>query len=214
VVYLDTGCLVKLYYPERESAAVTTAVVGEQIAFTALHELEMVTAMQLKVFRGEAKPEQVVAAMDAVQGDVGAGKLIESPTDWRSTFREAIRLAQTHAAVAGCRSLDTLHCALAKAVDPSMFLSSDARQIKLARAAGLRRFGNLNSLFESNTIFAEFGKITFDSPDFLDMTAQTGNMRRVKPTSEGSSSKASKVLGACGGRPVYRASNRQADRGS
>ena len=55
-----------------------------------------------------------------------------------------------------------------------MFLSSDARQIKLARAAGLRRFGNLNSLFESNTIFAELGKIMFDSPDFLDMTAQSG----------------------------------------
>jgi len=111
VVYLDTGCLVKLYYPERESAAVTAAVVGEQIAFTSLRELEIVTAMQLKVFRGEAKPEQVVAAMDAVRADIGAGKLVES--------------------------LDTLHCALAKGVNPSMFLSSDGRQIKLARAVGL-----------------------------------------------------------------------------
>jgi len=138
VVYLDTGCLVKLYYPERDSAAVTAAVVGERIAFTSLHELEIVTAMQLKVFRGEAKPEQVVAAMDAVHGDIGAGKLVESLTDWRSTFREATRLAQSHAAMAGCRSLDTLHCALAKAVNPSMFLSSDARRIKLARAVGLR----------------------------------------------------------------------------
>jgi hypothetical protein len=129
---------VKLYYPERESAAVTAAVIGERIAFTALHELEIITAMQLKVFRGEATPEQVVAAMGLVQGDVVAGKLVESPTDWRSTFREATRLAQTHAAVAGCCSLDTLHCALAKAVSPSIFLSSDARQIKLARAVGLR----------------------------------------------------------------------------
>jgi predicted nucleic acid-binding protein len=138
VVYLDTGCLVKLYYPERESAAVAAAVMGERIAFTALHELEMVTAMQLKVFRREAKAEQVVAAMGLVQGDVVAGKLVESPTDWRSTFREAVRLAQAHAAVTGCRSLDTLHCALAKVVSPSAFLSSDARQIQLARAAGLR----------------------------------------------------------------------------
>ena len=52
MVYLDTGCLVKLYYPERESAAVAAAVMGERIAFTALHELEIVTAMHLKVFRG------------------------------------------------------------------------------------------------------------------------------------------------------------------
>ncbi len=47
MVCLDTGCLVKLYYPERQSAAVAAAVAGEQIAFTALHELEIVTAMQL-----------------------------------------------------------------------------------------------------------------------------------------------------------------------
>jgi hypothetical protein len=74
--------------------------------------------------------------MGLVQGDVVAGKLVESPTDWRSTFREAVRLAQAHAAVTGCRSLDTLHCALAKVVSPSAFLSSDARQIQLAPAAG------------------------------------------------------------------------------
>jgi len=137
VVYLDTGCLVKLYYPERESAAVAAAVVGERIVFTALHELEMATAMHLKVFRGEATSQQIVAATDLVQGDLAAGKLVESPTDWRSTFREAVRLAQTHAAVTGCRSLDTLHCALAKAISPGAFMSSDERQIKLARAAGL-----------------------------------------------------------------------------
>ena len=148
MVYLDTGCLVKLYYPERDSSAVARAVAGEQIAFTALHELEMVTAMQLKVFRGEAKSEQVVettpdrmkpvAAIGLVKEDLVAGKLVDPPTDWRSTFGEATRLAQSHAAVVGCRSLDTLHCALVKVVSPSMFFSSDARQIQLARAVGLR----------------------------------------------------------------------------
>jgi predicted nucleic acid-binding protein len=111
---------------------------GEKIAFTALHELEMVTAMQLKVFRCEATSEQVVAAMDLVHNDLTTGKLVESPTDWRSRFGDAVRLAQTHAAAAGCRSLDTLHCALAKGASPGAFLSSDERQIKLARAAGLR----------------------------------------------------------------------------
>jgi len=129
---------VKLYYPERDSSAVVRAVAGEQIAFTALHELEMVTAMQLKVFRGEAKSEQVVAAIGLVKEDLVAGKLVDPPTDWRSTFGEATRLAQSHAAVLGCRSLDTLHCALVKVVSPSMFFSSDARQIQLARAVGLR----------------------------------------------------------------------------
>jgi hypothetical protein len=105
VVYLDTGCLVKLYYPERDSSAVVRAVAGEQIAFTALHELEMVTAMQLKVFRGEAKSEQVVAAIGLVKEDLVVGKLVNPPTDWRSAFGEATRLAQSHAAVVGLRVL-------------------------------------------------------------------------------------------------------------
>jgi hypothetical protein len=87
VVYLDTGCLVKLYYPEPESAAVAAAVVGERIAFTALHELEIVTALKLKAFRGEAEPEQVAAAIGLVEEDLGGGKLVESPVNWRSVFR-------------------------------------------------------------------------------------------------------------------------------
>ena len=48
MLYLDTGCLVKLYYPEPESAAVAKIVLGKAIIFTDLHELEMATAMQLK----------------------------------------------------------------------------------------------------------------------------------------------------------------------
>ena len=135
MVYLDTGCLVK---PEPESAAVAAAVVGERIAFTALYELEIVTALKLKAFRGEAEPEQVAAAIGLVEEDLGAGKLVESPVNWRSVFRGATHLAQAHAAVLGCRSLDTLHCAFAKALSPSSFLSSDERHLQLARAAGLR----------------------------------------------------------------------------
>ncbi|HXM32918.1 MAG TPA: type II toxin-antitoxin system VapC family toxin [Chthoniobacterales bacterium] len=138
MVYLDTGCLLKLYYPEPESATVAAAVAGEIIVFTALHELEMVTAMQLKVFRGEGKAEQVAAALGLVHEDLAAGKLVESPVDWRAVFREAARLAQTHAARVGSPSLDILHCTLAQAAGATIFLSSDMRQITLARAEGLR----------------------------------------------------------------------------
>ncbi len=138
MVYLDTGCLLKLYYPEPESAKVVAAVSGETIVFTALHELEIVTAMQLKVFRSEAKPEQVTAALDLVYEDLAAGKLTEMAIDWRTVLKDATRTARTHAAATGCRSLDILHCALAKTVSPTVFLSSDNRQITLANAEGLR----------------------------------------------------------------------------
>lgn len=133
MVYLDTGCLLKLYYPEPESAAVAAAVTGETIVFTALHELEMMTATQLKVFRGEATPEQITSTIRLVRQDVLVGKLVEVPVDWEAVLRDASGLAQTHAAAIGCRSLDILHCALAKAAMTTAFLSFDARQITLAR---------------------------------------------------------------------------------
>jgi len=128
MLYLDTGCLLKLYYPEPESATVAAAVVGEVVIFTPLHELEMVTAMQLKVFRGEARPEQAAAA-GLVRDDVAAGKLVKLAVDWPRAWREAARLAETHAATVGCRSLDILHCALAEALRATRFVSSDARQL-------------------------------------------------------------------------------------
>ena len=58
--------------------------------------------------------------------------------DWPLVWREAARLAQTHAATVGCRSLDILHCALAEALRATRFVSSDARQLALVRQAGLR----------------------------------------------------------------------------
>jgi hypothetical protein len=117
---------------------VAAAVAGEIIVFTALHELEMVTAMQLKLFRREGNAEQAAAALDLVHEDLAAGKLVEAAVDWRTVFREAARSAQAHAARVGCRSLDILHCTLAQAADATVFLSSDTRQIMLARAEGLR----------------------------------------------------------------------------
>ena len=67
MLYVDTGCLLKLYYPEWNSAAVAVAVAGEEVCLTALHELEMATALELKVFRSEATPEQAAAARAAVR---------------------------------------------------------------------------------------------------------------------------------------------------
>ena len=133
MLYLDTGCLLKLYYPEPESAAVVTAVSGEVIVLTPLHELEIGTAMQLKVLRGEATPEQAAAAAGSVRDDVTAGKLIEVDVDWPVVWRDAARLAQPYAATTGCRTLDILHCALAKALNATRFVSSDKRQIAVAR---------------------------------------------------------------------------------
>jgi len=138
VLYLDTGCLVKLYYPEPESFDVVKAVTGKTIIFTDLHELEMATAMQLKVFRGEANREKVTAALNLVREDLASGKLSRDRAGLQSAMRDAVTIALEHAASIGCRSLDVLHCALAKTTQAEAFMSTDSRQLEVARAISLR----------------------------------------------------------------------------
>ena len=56
MIYLDTGCFVKLYYPEPDSARVIAHIRGKPVHYTLLHELEFLNALQLKVFFKSATP--------------------------------------------------------------------------------------------------------------------------------------------------------------
>ena len=62
MIYLDTGCFVKLYYPEPDSAQVIAHIQGKPVCYTPLHELEFVNALQLKSFFNNATSQQVAAA--------------------------------------------------------------------------------------------------------------------------------------------------------
>jgi hypothetical protein len=57
--------------------------------------------------------------------------------DWQEIFGTAIKLAQQHTGVTGCRSIDFLHCAAAKVMAAHEFITTDDRQKKLATAMGL-----------------------------------------------------------------------------
>jgi hypothetical protein len=52
-------------------------------------------------------------------------------------YLDAVALAAHHTAAVGCRSLDILHCAVAKALAVTDFVSTDGRQTRLAQAIGL-----------------------------------------------------------------------------
>jgi len=82
VIYLDTGCFVKLYYPEPDSVQVVAKVQGKPMCYTLLHELEFVNALQLKVFLNSATPKQVTAARGLVQADLKSSTLVSVGTDW------------------------------------------------------------------------------------------------------------------------------------
>ncbi len=138
MLYLDTGCLVKLYYPEPDSDLVATRVSGETIVYTPVHSLELATALELKVFRKEASPEQASLGFASVQEDVSAGKLIPVEAPILDSLHEAVNFARRHTSTTGCRALDILHCAWAKKLNVTGFISTDTRQIALARLVGLR----------------------------------------------------------------------------
>jgi predicted nucleic acid-binding protein len=138
VIYLDTGCLVKLYYPEPESQKVASFVKGKPICFTPLHELEFANALRLKLFHRSATPTQVHAALELVEGDVKSGVLLPIAANWDKIFRAASDLARQQTGSFGCRSLDVLHCAAAMVLEASEFLTTDTRQKQLAAAIGLK----------------------------------------------------------------------------
>ena len=137
MIYLDTGCFVKLYYPEPDSPQVIAQVQGKPIGFCPLHELEFVNALQLKVFAKAATVAQVTAARHLVEVDLKSGVLVPVGGDWQDIFQEAVKLAEQHSHTLGCRSLDILHCALARVLGAAEFISTDARQKRLSLAMGL-----------------------------------------------------------------------------
>ena len=94
-------------------------------------------ALELKVFLKNAVAAQVTAARALVEADLKAGVLVSAGADWKDIFQEAARLAERHTGLLGCRSLDVLHCATARILGVSEFISTDARQKQLAAAMGL-----------------------------------------------------------------------------
>ncbi len=138
MIYLDTGCLLKLYYPEPDSPKVVRLVSAQVIALVPLHELEFSNALELKLFRKEATPAQTRATNALMEQDVRAGTLYLPPVTWEEVLRDAKTLARTHTRATGCRSLDILHCSIARSLSATAFITTDARQRRLATAIGLK----------------------------------------------------------------------------
>jgi predicted nucleic acid-binding protein len=110
---------------------------GHAIAFTSLHELELSNALELKLFRKEARPAQVRAVHALVSEDLRSGTLHRPAVVWDDVLGESKALAQGHTRRVGCRSLDILHCAAARHLSATSFVTTDTRQRRLAAAVGL-----------------------------------------------------------------------------
>ena len=138
-IYIDSSVLVKLYYPEPESKQFAEWITKQKqpILFTQFHELEMVNAFALKVFRNEISEESFKAFRDIIEKDKVSGILEVINPDWSEVLLEAIKISKRSSHTIGTRSLDIMHVASADILSCDTFLTNDKRQLSLALAIGL-----------------------------------------------------------------------------
>ena len=137
--YFDTGILLKLYLSEPNSAQ-AVALVQERdgdVPHTSLHRLEMKAAIMQKHGRGEITELARDAVLADLEMDISTEFFTDPAVAWPGVFARAESLAVAHAGKTLCRSLDTLHVALALELGAKKFFTFDARQSEMAKAAGL-----------------------------------------------------------------------------
>ena len=138
--YPDSSFLVSLVSRDARSAeaAACMARLAEPLLFTPLHRIEVRNALRNAAARGAITAGEQRAAFHRIEEDLREGLLVHVPIAWTDTLRHADELSERHAAKEGQRTIDLLHVALALECGAKTFLSSDARQRKLAKAAGLK----------------------------------------------------------------------------
>ena len=137
--YFDTGVLLKLYLPEpraAEAVALVNASPGKP-PVNLLHELEMRSALRQKAGRGELTQSECDLLVAQVESDLSANIHERVEVSWSEVFATAEALSAAHGVCTLCRSLDTLHVALAMALGATEFCTFDQRQSRMAAAAGL-----------------------------------------------------------------------------
>lgn len=137
--YFDTGVLLKLYLPEPNAPQAIALVVatGAQPPLTAFHRLEMASALCQKQGSGEITASDCLKLQADLSRDSTSGFYDTTSPVWADVFQRAEALAKLHTTGTLCRSLDTLHIALALELGATELCTFDARQSAMAKLAGL-----------------------------------------------------------------------------
>ncbi len=138
--YADTGFVVTLYKLEitSERAAALMAKQTQSVRMSQLGEIEFTNALQLAVFRKELTPRQAMLKKRLFQEDVANGIFTIVPVPAATLFAKTAELADRYSARLGTRSLDLMHIAAALLLGAETFFSFDERQLKAAKAEGLK----------------------------------------------------------------------------
>ena len=140
VIYADTSLLASLYLADANTPAALAAVSAAAAPFllTGWQQFELENAFQLRLFRRECSRADIAAAEARLASDLSAGMLLEMALPMVSVLPLARQLTARHTALVGTRAFDVFHVAAALHLKAPRFLTFDARQLALARAAGLK----------------------------------------------------------------------------
>jgi PIN domain len=100
--------------------------------------LELINAIGLAAHRAVISAPIHDAALAALDQDFDQGRYVQADLLWRATLKRASDLSRKFTRGLGCRSLDVLHVASALELGMRVFVTFDARQKQLARAAKLK----------------------------------------------------------------------------
>jgi predicted nucleic acid-binding protein len=139
-IYADPSALLKLYLNEPQSRAVAAwrAKIPTPLVITHHGRLEVINAIGLAAHRGIISAAIYDAALAALDDDFEQGRYVQADLLWRATLKRASDLSRKFTRALGCHSLDVLHVASALELGLRIFVTFDARQIQLARAAKLK----------------------------------------------------------------------------
>lgn len=144
--YPDTSFLCGVYRKQDNTPEALTyrrSMTGP-LRVSNLLEFEFRQAIRLQIWLHRQDKKKGYSQTEADQmladweSDIAAGHVEIVPTDPDAVLRMAEHLSEKHTYLTGNRTLDILHIATAKHLSARNFLSFDARQKQLAKAAGLK----------------------------------------------------------------------------
>lgn len=138
--YPDASFLVALYIRQRntEIASKHAGTLKESIPVSSLLRFEVCNAIRREAFQGRITSGAAVAALAAFEADVDNGVIVIPSVEWEQVHAEAERLSNAPGLRHGYRAFDVLHVATAVTLGVREFLTFDAHQASLAKAAGLK----------------------------------------------------------------------------
>jgi predicted nucleic acid-binding protein len=138
-VYADTSFLISLYSPDSNSAAAARTMKSSRADHyvTVFGELEVINALELRVFRGELTGSQAQSSFQDFEHDLRDGVLLLRPLS-EQVFERASQLSRQTTAKLGTRTADLLHIAAALELGVEYLYSFDQQQRRLAQAVRLK----------------------------------------------------------------------------